>query len=85
MCPPWQHGKPWALITPPFATKVRPIVIEGRTLRLNDTVSNKLSGLYTGGNGITNLTFDGTDIPMCSGSLFERYGRDRWIPLVSSL
>jgi hypothetical protein len=29
-----------------------------------------------GGEGITNLTFDGTATPMCSGSLFERYGRD---------
>jgi hypothetical protein len=29
-----------------------------------------------GGEGITNLTFDGTNTPMCSGSLFERYGRD---------
>jgi hypothetical protein len=29
-----------------------------------------------GGEGITNLTFDGSTTPMCSGSLFERYGRD---------
>ena len=30
-----------------------------------------------GGAGITNLTFDsGSTTPMCSGSLFERYGRD---------
>ncbi len=29
-----------------------------------------------GGEGITNLTFSDNSGPMCSGSLFERYGRD---------
>eukprot|EP01047_Picozoa_sp_COSAG01_P062605 COSAG01_NODE_7985_length_2965_cov_1.040823_3_plen_114_part_00 len=28
------------------------------------------------GEGITNLTFSDHSGPMCSGSLFERYGRD---------
>jgi hypothetical protein len=28
------------------------------------------------GEGITNLTFSDQSGPMCSGSLFERYGRD---------